>query len=309
MYKMEVGTVYSFNIIDIIDISDEEFYILKDPNEVKHLLPCELYKHYKFEIGQNILCKVDKINCVGKMYLEPENPKYSVNKSYDFNFIEEKSIVNDFGTTERHFIVCDDFDIKHQLWVSASEIKPKNGQKIKLAVAQIRKGKIMLFCQSIFYPLRKQKPKNKYSFRITGIASLLHEKEFFCLLDENKQLHFLRIKPFISNNYKIGDKIDATVVSTPQLGNYYLEPVYEGYEIENTYDFKFLKEEEYFHPSGEKENTWIVLDKNNKECHLFLTDKIDYKLQNHNIRATVEYIFKGKLFLRFVNDVKNHVNF
>ena len=79
MVSFKVGESYSFQIFKTVDISNEEFYMLLDPNGNKYLLPAINYKPYNFKIGEWIKCRIDKINCTGKMYIEPNHPVYKEN--------------------------------------------------------------------------------------------------------------------------------------------------------------------------------------------------------------------------------------
>ncbi|MEA3445107.1 MAG: hypothetical protein U9R19_10325 [Bacteroidota bacterium] len=295
---MEIGKVYSFGIKSIIDISGEEFFILIDPEDKKHLLPLVYYSHYNFRPEQIISCKVDKINCTGKIFLEPINPFYSVGETYNFTFVEEKQVRNSYNEIERRFVVSDNFGNTHWLWMPANANTCDKGDRLQLVVAQIRKGNILLFHPSINFADRKNTQGKQYQFKIEGIATLLEGKEFYRLQDETGQLHFLRKKYYVDYAFAKGNFIKGTIVSPPYFGSYYIEPEYPGYCIGQVYSFRFLREEDYYHPSGKKETTWIVLDENNKECHLFLPNTNEIEIRDSAIKAKVEYVFKGKLFLR-----------
>ena len=80
------GQTYKYMIKNHIDLSkNEKFYVLEDQAGRKQLLNSEYYEKYNFKIGQSINCRLDHINCSGKIFLEPEHPFYMEGKVYDFN--------------------------------------------------------------------------------------------------------------------------------------------------------------------------------------------------------------------------------
>ncbi|MFZ4706212.1 MAG: hypothetical protein ACOYMF_09435 [Bacteroidales bacterium] len=76
--RLEVGKHYLFQVISIVTLQDgQAYYILEDPFKIRHFLLCKNYKDYGVENGQSIACKVDKINCTGRVYLNPNHPHNS----------------------------------------------------------------------------------------------------------------------------------------------------------------------------------------------------------------------------------------
>ena len=94
------GNSYVFKIHNLIQLQDNEYYyVLIDVNGLKHFLTAKYYKNYKFSSGDDIICSVDKINCTGRIYLEPVHPYYKEDTIYLFdleiyeNRAEEQSII------------------------------------------------------------------------------------------------------------------------------------------------------------------------------------------------------------------------
>lgn len=88
--EIKEGNTYPFKIYNYIQLPDNEYYyILLDINGLKHFMPAVCYKSYKFSIGDSIQCKIDKINCTGRMHLEPENPYYKIGLHYSFPILEK----------------------------------------------------------------------------------------------------------------------------------------------------------------------------------------------------------------------------
>ena len=75
-YKAEAylkqDSICKFKIIREITIpNDNKYYVLEDVIGNKHLLPTEFYRNYDIKIKSEIECTVDKVNCIGRIFLEP----------------------------------------------------------------------------------------------------------------------------------------------------------------------------------------------------------------------------------------------
>jgi len=89
--KLHEGDTFTFKVFAKRNFEPNPtsaFFILEGPNGGKFLLPCEPYHAYGIEIGQKIRCRIDKISCSGKIYIEPENPVYMVGKTYLFSVLK-----------------------------------------------------------------------------------------------------------------------------------------------------------------------------------------------------------------------------
>ena len=82
------GDWFSFRIHNRVQLQDDAWYfILQDVNGMKHFLPSVYYENYKLVPGEEILCKIDKVNCTGRIYLEPKHPVYHEGEIYQFDLI------------------------------------------------------------------------------------------------------------------------------------------------------------------------------------------------------------------------------
>jgi len=98
------GGWFPFKIHNLVHLQDEEwYYILEDINGLRHFIPAEYYKLYGFKPRDEISCKVDKLNCTGRMILEPRHPVYNEGETYSFELVKyptfnepEILIVRDF---------------------------------------------------------------------------------------------------------------------------------------------------------------------------------------------------------------------
>jgi hypothetical protein len=86
------GMEYSFRVEKLISLPDADYFILMDEWGNKYLLPEVYYKNYQIKPGKNILCSVNKINCNGKIFLEPRHPIYTIGMidSFEIYAIEQR---------------------------------------------------------------------------------------------------------------------------------------------------------------------------------------------------------------------------
>ncbi len=91
---LEQGKFYLFELYKKVNCpKGDKYFVLTDPFGNKHLVPVKYYTNYKLKMGSYYLCKVDKINCLGRIFIEPPHPFYKENESYLFQFsktFEEK---------------------------------------------------------------------------------------------------------------------------------------------------------------------------------------------------------------------------
>lgn len=86
---LEAGNEYDLEILRIIDIpGDKRYFLGRDGNGLKHLIPVDYYTDYGITPGDTVSCRLDKINCQGRFYFEPEHPVYKCNTTYYFELIE-----------------------------------------------------------------------------------------------------------------------------------------------------------------------------------------------------------------------------
>ena len=88
--QLEEHKAYNFKLLKKTKTDECEFYVLKDPFGTKHLMPTQYYTDYNFKIGDTIKCWLDKINCKGQKFLEPEHPHYKRGNKYKFSFTAKR---------------------------------------------------------------------------------------------------------------------------------------------------------------------------------------------------------------------------
>ena len=102
---LEQGKQYTFYFQKKVPLPDNFWYfIIIDPFGAKHLLPVEYYTHYNLKTGNSYQCKVDKINCLGRVFIEPPHPFYQEGKSYAFKYLETISKKHKSGNTYSYHV-------------------------------------------------------------------------------------------------------------------------------------------------------------------------------------------------------------
>ena len=86
--RLEEGYEFRFKVEKIINLPDESYYVLLSEFNKKFLLPTGFYQEYNIKVGNEIICKIDKINCNGKVFLEPISPIYSAGEKDIFTLFE-----------------------------------------------------------------------------------------------------------------------------------------------------------------------------------------------------------------------------
>jgi len=135
------GEWFPFRIHNYVLLQDgANYFVLQDINGLKHFLPAEFYKNYGFNIGDEIFCKIDRINCTGRIFLEPKHPHYEESRKYYFEIVEYSQI-----DKEKSIIVRDIFRncIKVPLYGNQNmEVFSRN--TAYCIVKNIRKGELFL---------------------------------------------------------------------------------------------------------------------------------------------------------------------
>ncbi|TVR68520.1 MAG: hypothetical protein EA408_13410 [Marinilabiliales bacterium] len=82
------GKYYKLEIIKTIEfLPGGSWYVGRDCNGLRHLIPVSIYGNYGIEPGSVISCRLDRINCQGRFFFEPRHPYYSEGETYSFDLL------------------------------------------------------------------------------------------------------------------------------------------------------------------------------------------------------------------------------
>ncbi|MCK4661399.1 MAG: hypothetical protein KAT68_00930 [Bacteroidales bacterium] len=284
---LEENKYYSFKILKTTIAPDNcEYYVLECPYGNKYLLNKSYYDNYGLKINREIICKIDRINCSGKIFLEPEHPNYIEGNSYKFEYIKTQEITNVIGEREPGIIVK---DILGKEWTVPYKNDIQNKKNVELKIERIKKGKLFLnnsYTAKYKTSLKKDK---SYNFKILSII-IINNIKYYALEDEFTGKHLLDFDYFTDYNYKEGDKIKCRVVKFSTKGRYILEPEHPKYNIGKIYNFPVIRIKQT------KSDCFVIVEDCFKnEISIKVNDKIGKKLS-----CKVENIRKGKLVLEYI---------
>ena len=240
--KLLEGGSYRFKIHNkvVLPGENQDAFILIGPNKKKYLLNSSYYKRYNLLVGQTVRCRIDKINCSGQVFLEPEHPYYRIGGKYDFLVKKLSSEKNAFGETIHTAWVS---GLHGQVWPCViddpSNIVPTYTH-ISCRVARIKKSELILSYSSLNKDRQTLEFGKSYQFLIVD-EKKYNEEELFVIEDPTGKNHLIR-KDFYSHfNFKTGENIQARMIDLRQDGSYKIEPDNPYYKIGETYPFKFLR--------------------------------------------------------------------
>jgi hypothetical protein len=82
---LKAGTKYDLRIYKLLQIDEDKTYFIGiDKNGLRHLVPEVYYRHYGIKTGDIVRCRLDRINCLGRFFFEPDNPLYKLKGVYHF---------------------------------------------------------------------------------------------------------------------------------------------------------------------------------------------------------------------------------
>ena len=299
-YKFTEGEIHQFKVAGYTEIpgTDESFLILKNQFGGKHLLKKANYNHYNLNVGQAITCKIDKINCSGKIYLEPENPIYKQGEIYDFEFIKIIDQINSVGENEKAAIVKDQFGIEITCSLPVNHNISCKQKNIKCKVLRIKKGQLFLSSPESELFNKSLKIGEKYWFTVIEIKELENHIDYYILKDEFNNSYSLKKDMYEHYGFEIGQEVECTVTKYNTDGHLKIEPVHPHYEIEKVYSFKYLRTVKDTDPLGKEENVIFVEDIYGVETKVRSSDFVIIENSIPEfIRCKVEGVRKGKAIL------------
>lgn len=298
------GEWYLFKIIKRISLDDNEsFFVLADKMNYKILLPANYYADCDLKVGQNIKCRVDKINCNGQIFLEPEHPVYTENEKYFFDVIEAGRRKNIIDQDELFFVVKDAFSNKWM--VTSTDLDNQNlinSKKIECCVERIKKGKLFLKLVNESDEKKRLKIGKEYDFKV--IDERLNPDDgfmYYILQGPDGAKHLLKKKYYPHYGIKIGNVIRCRVVKFNSEGYFFLEPENPKYIIGEVYEFPVKRYEEIVYSDGIKQKVIVLEDKFSEEVNVFIDDyEFEKYKDKKSVNAYIDNIRKSRLELKLI---------
>ncbi len=294
--KLNVGEYYWFKIIKTLDLGNKKkYYVLEDPPGYKILLPKDFYIDYGFKPGEKVLCRVDKINCKGQMFIEPMHPHYKEENVYSFKYIESKESINFFDEKEYIIIVSDLFDNKWEVKTAPGN-HIVNSSEVKCYVEKIKKGMLFLRKADENMAAHMLKPGKYYEFLIVDEkTNPQNRRRYFILEDKNKNKHLLQKKHYLNYRLKKGQKVICRVDRLSSEGYYYLEPLHPYYKIGEKYSFPVKRMDHNIFSNDKHQYVLVLEDIYGEELAIDLGESMDgIQTDIEHIECKVTEIHKGQ---------------
>lgn len=140
--QLQIGEMLDFTISKILTIKETDFFIFKDTSGVHYMVPTEFYTDYHFTVGQKTKGWVDKINCMGRIFIEPAHPFYKVGEVYEFEMVHHSLPGKKSGNKKVFIVVRDKMGKTWEL--ETDQLPEMITSSIKCRVEKIKKGQLYL---------------------------------------------------------------------------------------------------------------------------------------------------------------------
>ena len=294
------GRNYHFRVIKTVSMhgTGQEYIVLEDPFRNRHLIPADQYENYNLNPGKRIICHIDRINCDGKIFIEPKHPCYETGKTYDFEFVRKETRINQIGESEEVAIVKDLLGNERIAPMSEQDKKLKKTMNIRCKVIAIRKGKIHLSLINRGRVAENLVVGESYDFLVKKVARGVDDRDYFVLEDPFGQIHLLRQSYYNHYRITVGEKINGTVVKFGSDGQYLIEPEHPHYRIGRKYSFSVETVVKEKNPDNGYSNYLIVRDARGEANRIpFNNLPVQDTPLPVTISCKIEDVRKGKLIL------------
>lgn len=298
--KLEQGQSYPFIISDLIELpTDQKYYKLIDPNGVKHLLEAVPYLNYNFEFGKTIDCRIDKINCTGKIFIEPEHPYYTLNGIYKFPFLRygKNRVDSHPGSINAYFLDA----MGNEVEIPSNEIlsELKQGDLYEFQVIRIKKGKVYISSLNDRDTYKELKIGKEYLFTVDRIQNYAEKYTYYILKGPSGDEFKLRTKFYVNYGINIGKTISCRLLADKD--ELYLEPKHPQYEPGKTYEFEIDREDKIKDYPDDELEVFVLRNNFGKELYIPKNKVSGIWLRGNRVRCKVMDIRKSRLYLDCMN--------
>ncbi|MHC1707556.1 MAG: hypothetical protein AB9842_08550 [Bacteroidales bacterium] len=239
MTSMRVGEWHDFEVGNVLQLPQSEpELVLISGNGVRYLIPFLPYQHYGLNKGKTIRCRVDKINCSGKIFLEPENPWYTEGKSFQFRFLRKIEGFNILGQLEYVWVLADNSDKEISMIIEPKFFTLDPGSSIECIVKKIKKGKLLLGHP---YSLKPPDPDRLGCWNHLEIVEddvLKSNERYYALKDVSGEKFLLKAKYYAKYNLKHGQIILCKYVKWKPENGWVIEPLHPLYREGELFKFR-----------------------------------------------------------------------
>ncbi|HSV87021.1 MAG TPA: hypothetical protein VLH61_00100 [Bacteroidales bacterium] len=301
------GQTYAFEVLNKMELApDDGYFVLRDPLGFKMLLTAAYYIHYGFEAGQKILCRVDKVNCNGRVFIEPQNPWYTEGQTYDFIVAGRGIRISITGETESYFMVI---DVKGLIWrVKIPPFLPGHTIPDKLPCLVRRIKKAVLHLSINGYDEGKFELTEGKTYQVVFVGERTSPDDgqvYYILADEWGNKHLIKKKHYFQYGLKKDSVIRCLAFCNNHSGEMFLEPEHPVYQPGGEYIFPVNRFEEYIFSDGTKQK-WVALkDHFHEDVKVRVDDDLaPHWVQFRKLKCRVNSIRKSRLEVTLVCGVE-----
>lgn len=303
--RLTEGESYPFRILKTISLGpNDDWFVMQDPMGYKILMPKTYYEDYGFKTGMLVNCRVDKVNCNGKVFLEPQHPHYEEGKVYSFNLLGTGHHKNILDEDEHYFLVEDAFGNSIKVAVDSKGIWKDPPETIDCLVKRIKKGKLWLEMDGKKTEKHALKGGEVYDFQIIDERIDPETKtHYFILENKGGHKHLLNKKFYKHYGLKTGDTVSFITSNNDVDGQLLLEPFHPCYETGKKYEFAVDRLEEMIFSDGFSQKIVVLHDCFGQEIKLHTNEDLATLLgQKRVIQARVKRIHKGQPEIELTGD-------
>jgi hypothetical protein len=270
--RLTEGSYHIFKILKVQHFSDDDsWFVMQDPLGYKVLMPAGFYTKYGFKPGQDVKCRVDRINCNGRMFLEPMHPFYTEGQSYDFDLVETGIHSGITGENEHYIMVKDILGYTWNVRVFSSETIDNQTEKATCKLEKIKKGKLFLSLNHDKVLAGGLENGKVYLFLIED--EKVHPadgQKYFILHHETGGRQLLKKKYYLHYGLKKGQEIRCKVDKFTSEGFYFLEPENPWYKAGGEYEFKILEIHKLHFSDGTIQDVLLLDDPHSEPVKVFV---------------------------------------
>lgn len=298
------GETYPFKILGQIELAHgEQFLIMRDLLGYKMLMPAGYYKHYQFAHGQTIMCRVDKINCNGRMFLEPENPWYTQGLEYDFDVVCSGIRNNIAGVIEHYYLVNDASKKKWRVNKPAKIGYLPFPEKVSCLVKRIKKGQLFLALAGVNPDPGNLLQGHWYEFLIVDDKVNPDDGfSYFIVEDTNGHRHMMRKKYYVNYRLRKGTRFEGIIDGIFGNGYLFIEPRHPNYAAGSNYSFEVNRLEEYVFSDGTHQKVIVLKDCFNEDIKVRVDETLGLELANYKrLNCRVVKIRKSRVEVEIIS--------
>ncbi len=294
--ELAEGQEYEFEVVKMLEIGHGEYsYVLNGPGNRRFLLPVKRYANYGIEPGRSVVCRVDKINCKGEVFLEPKNPWYVENSRYGFEVVEYRTMAGGAIRRGKVMMVRSITGDTIPVSVPAGSQLPEPGENIELIVIRISKGRLHLAVDRGKSGSDHLDTDVDYDFEVTGSEIDLDGEEYFIATDQLGVGHAIKKRYYEYYGLREGVRFRGRVVRYREDGSKLIEPENPFYSIGQLIKIEIVRKER-----NRSDGSYYIAgtDRFGQSHEMRLSSGVD----GDSLTARVVMIRKGKPLLELVKE-------